>query len=353
MRRLDDIRRSNKSLTVMVFVFVIIAQSLTQTASSADLLDRTVFVESSFANETTSHNFSFRSQASSTIESMNYQYCSNSPLFNDPCIAPTGLDVSSFGIESQSGVTGFVPSPATNNSEIVVNRSSSLEPATSSVYEFGNIQNPDIAYETVFVRIGVFDGPDATGTLVDQGAVAFVVEERYDIQAYVPPYLTFCVGLTVALNCSSTNGIIADFGELSANSPTTATSQFATATNDPDGYNTFINGQTMTSGNKVIEPISSQTASSAGTSQFGINLRSNTSPLVGSNKEDGAVANGFVDSNYNTPNRFRFGNGDRLAASTKSTGFSRYTISYIVNVPEDQSPGIYSTTLVYTSIASF
>ena len=56
---------------------------------------------------------------------------------------------------------------------------------------------------------------------------------------------------------------------------------------------------------------------------------------------------------YNTSNQFIFVNGDKIAQATTSTNFNRYTISYIVNVSEDQAPGIYATTITYTSIANF
>ncbi len=340
------------SLIAMVIV-VMIMQMLSSLTSAADLLTRSVLIGSSFAGDVTTHTYSFRSTNTSTVGSMQFEYCANSPLFDQPCVPPAGLDTSSFTIDSQSGITGFTPSAATTNEVIVMNRTISSEPATPSVYELGNIQNPSSANQTVYVRISVFDLQDGVGALVDQGAVAFVVDERFDVQAYVPPYLTFCVAIVVSIDCSSSSGFITALGELQSTQTAVATTQFAAATNDIDGYNTYVNGQTLTSGNNVISQITSGGPSAVGQSQFGINLRSNTSPVVGAELENGLVASGYVDAAYNSPNIYRFSNGDRIAGSDVSTGFNRYTVSYIVNVNEDQAPGVYSTTLTYTALATF
>lgn len=338
----------------MVFIFFMIGLfGYTMKVNADELMSRSVAIESSYAGDTTSHLFTFTKQSTSNVQSITFEYCENSPLFTLPCVAPAGLNASSFVLSSQSGMTGFSASNASTANIIIMNRSISSIPALVASYNFSNIVNPSTPNQTIYVRIGVYDGINGAGSRVDQGSVAFATEERFSLEAYVPPYLTFCVGKTVALDCSSSDGALANFGELLPTKPSFATSQFAVSTNDIDGYNTFVNGQAMTSGNNIIPALTSQTASVAGTSQFGINLRSNSNPSVGSNIESGIVASGFVDANYNTPNQFRFNDGDRVAGSLLSTGFNRYTVSYVVNVSEEQAAGIYATTLIYTSIASF
>ena len=342
------------SVTAMVFSFILIFLCVSPAfVGAAELLTRSVSVGSSVANEVTTHTFGFAVMGTSTVQSIRFQYCSNSPLETQPCTAPTGLNVSSFVLSSQTGITGFSTSPATTANMIALNRASSSVGPVSASYVFDSIQNPSAPNMTIYVRIGLYDGPNATGTRVDQGSVAFSTEEGFNLEAYVPPYLTFCVGITVALDCSSTDGALANFGELLSSTASFTTSQFAVSTNDIQGYNTFVTGQAMTSGNNIIPALTTQTASTPGTSQFGINLRANSSPSVGANIESGAVASGFVDSNYNTANQYRFNDGERVAASSISTGFNRYTVSYIVNRSEDQAPGVYATTLTYTSVASF
>jgi len=297
--------------------------------------------------------FKFTTISTANVGSIQFQYCSNSPIFVDPCTVVTGLDVSGATINSQTGISGFSVSGSSSPSNLIITRTPSPETPAAVNIDLNNVVNPSTPNEVDYVRISVFTGSNATGSVVDSGSVVFVVENRYDVEAYVPPYLTFCVGVNVALDCSSTTGFLSTFGELSSSETRYATSQFSVSTNDNDGYNTYLNGQTMTSGNNVISEMVVKAASQASTSQFGINLRSNTTPFVGADLQKGPVANGFVDPDYNTPNMYKFNNGDRLAGSLKPSGFDLYTVSYIVNVPVGQQPGNYATTLIYTSIATF
>lgn len=343
-------------LAVIVFVFSIFTTVFVPDKTEAgELTFRSIRLGSSFpAPENTTHTFSFRTTTdATTVGSVLFQYCSNSPLFVDPCTAPAGLDVSGAGLLNESGLTGFSVSGLSDPSNLIITRAPQAETPVTATFLFDNIINPSTPNEVDYVRIHVYDGPNATGNLMDSGSVVFVVDDRFNVSAFVPPYLTFCVGVTVALNCSSASGFLADFGEFSEFSATTATTQMSVSTNDPNGYNVFINGQTLTSGANIIPNLTTQTASVTGTSQFGINLRANSNPSVGANNEVGPVGNGVVAPNYNTPNLFRFVPGEVVARSTRSTGFNRYTVSYIVNVDEDQNPGVYASTLTYTAVATF
>ncbi len=340
--------------TAIVFVLILYSTVFFGAQSfAAELKSRSVQISTSFASTPVEHRFSFVNQGASNVSSVKFEYCANSPLQNIVCIPPTSFDLSSFNLTSQLGITGFIKSGASNANNAIITRVAAVEPSTTSTYAIDNFNNPGLPNDIVYVRVSVYDGPDATGTKIDEGSVVFVVEEKYDISAYVPPYITFCVGVTVALDCTAANGFLANFGELSSQAPTSVSSQFSVATNDPDGYDTYINGQTLTSGNNTISALTAQTASMPGTSQFGVNLRANSAPSVGADPLSGVVASGSPDSNYNVANIFRFNDGDRLAGSAISTGYNRYTVSYVVNVPLNQPPGVYATTLTYTSIATF
>jgi hypothetical protein len=322
--------------------------------NAADLTSRSIRLGSSFASETTTHTFRFTTVTPSNVGSIQFQYCSNSPLFSEPCTPVTGLNLVSAGIFTQSGLNGFSVSGATSSSNLIITRAPLADAApTLTTFVFSNIVNPSIPDSVNYVRISVFDGINGTGTEVDRGAVVFVVEDRFNIDAYVPPYLTFCKAVSVSIDCSTTTGFLVDFGEFSSNSATSVTTQMAAATNDPTGYNIFINGQSMLSGSNIIPALAIPSSSQPGQSQFGINLRANSNPSVGANPEAGAVANGSPTLNYNSPNLFRFVSGENVARSLTSTGFNRYTVSYIVNVSNDQKPGVYATTMSYTAVASF
>ncbi len=345
----------SKAYSLAAFVFItslLILQSVSH-VKAAELENRSVFLSSSFASEVVSHVYTFSTAGPSTIGSISFLYCTNSPIHEDSCTAPAGLDVSAFITNSQLGLSGFSASAATTANQIVITRPPSVSPASSATFSFGTITNPSTVDEIVYVRISVFDNVNATGTMVDRGAVVFVVDDRFDLSAYVPPYLTFCVGVTVSLDCSSAGGAFVNLGEFSRFDSSVGTTQFAAATNDNDGYNVYLTGETMTAGNNIIPALSFQSPSSVGISQFGVNLRANSTPVVGANPENGSVASGVPDPAYNSPNLYRFVNGDRVASSSLATGFNKYTVSYIVNVSNDQAPGIYAATLTYTAIASF
>lgn len=319
------------------------------------LENRNISISSAIPSATNSiYNVSFRPSSVAALSSIKLDFCSNSPLLTEPCNIPPGLDLNNTALTlaSQSGNTGFsVDLTNSDSNTLIISRSSAVSNTVYSEYELIGVTNPSIINKTTYVRISLHASVDGTGAFSDSGAVAYSMTPTFNIGAYVPPYMTFCVAQTVAVNCSSVNGYLLDFGEFNESTATTATLQFSTATNDVTGYNTFVNGQTMTSGNNVIPALVSQSSSSPGVSQFGFNLAANTNPLVGAGS-DGA-GTGVADSNYATPNQFKFINGDRIAGSPITTEFTRFTASYIVNIAASQSPGIYASTLSFTAVASF
>lgn len=346
---------SKLRISIAALVLLALPSAMNTRAVVADELQpRTVLVGSSYATEVTTHTFTFRTATAGPVGSIEFLYCSNSPLFDDPCTAPSGMDADNFTLGDQTGITGFSKNAVeTGVSRAVISRAPAAEIAQDVEYELENITNPDNTNSTVYVRISVYASNDATGIPVDTGAVAFPIEDPFDVDAYVPPYLTFCVAVSVALDCSTATGFLSEFGEFSTSSTITATTQMSASTNDPNGYNIYLNGQTMTSGNNIIAPLISRTNSVPGVSQFGLNLRQNTNPTVGTNPQQGPVGSGAARGDYAIPNQFAFNNGAIVAGSLISSGFTRYTVSYIVNIADSQPPGIYATSLQYTALATF
>jgi hypothetical protein len=321
-------------------------------AGAAELKLRSVRLSTSIVGSSAQHNFTFTVPSTVVIGSLSFEYCTNSPLSNIACIPPVGLDLTSMSLASQTGNTGFnISVPDSTSNKIVLNRVASAGNAVSSTYNFTSIINPTTVNETTYVRIATYISTDATGLPTDEGAVAFAVTQNFQVDAYVPPFLIFCAGVTVTLNCSGASGVLIDIGELQETLTSTATMQFSGATNDATGYTTYLNGFTMTSGNNIINPLSPGGASLVGTSQFGLNLRANNSPTVGIDPFGPGSSAATVG--YNTPNVFRFISGEAITNSPTSTDFKIFTASYIVNVPPDQTPGIYATTMTFTAIASF
>lgn len=160
------------------------------------------------------------------------------------------------------------------------------------------------------------------------------------------PYLAFSVA-----------GSSMDLGYLSKAGTASTIGTFAVKTYLASGYvvqlasdppkNTALSGH-------MINALSTPTASSPGTEQFGINLRDNSTPNVGFDPvqvPDNTFSFGTVAADYNTPNLYKYVKGDTIASSSKSTGETDYTISFIYNIDDLTPDGeyIFNGTLVATS----
>lgn len=322
------------------------------TVSAAQLDNRTIQISTAQLGAQATHTFTFDVASSTPLSSIAFTYCTNSPRYSDPCTAPAGLDLSNIALTSQSLNTGFTYESSYSSAErIVITKPVSPGATGTSSYRFTDILNPTTPAQTTYVRITTYATPDATGPVTDFGAVTFATQDVFQVNAYVPPFLTFCIGVFVTLNCNSVTGNYIDIGELGSNRTATGLMQFSGATNDPGGYTTYLNGYTMTSGNNIINALASNAGSSVGSSQFGLNLRANSSPNFG--LEPVGAGSSTPAAGYGNPNSYRFVDGEAITTTSLPTDFKIFTAAYIVNVPEDQPPGVYVTTMTYTAVASF
>jgi hypothetical protein len=314
--------------------------------------DRSIIISTGVPSAVATHLFKFNEATTNNIGSIVFEYCSNSPIRFEPCTPPAGLNVSSANLTLQTGNTGFsIDNVDTTANTIVISRAVSPGVIGPSSYSFSNITNPSAPGESVFVRIWTHASTDGSGPQIDGGAVAFAVQNVFNVGAYVPPFLKLCVGITVAPDCSTLVGDSLDLGDLSFIKANAGQSQFATATNDPSGYVIYALGTTMTSGNNVIPALAAPTASFPGTGQFGINLRANLAPAIG--QDPVGLGTGTPTANYDIPNRFVFNSGDSITTAGLPSNYNRMTVSYLVNIPKSQAAGIYSTTVTYVATVQF
>ena len=346
-----------KSFRYRLFACVLLIITLLQTFSLPALTEASGFKNRSWQllnsapGVTTDYTTTFTISNTSVVGSMSILLCSNNPIQGDPCTIPPGLDVTNAQLSSQSGITDFnLFVAATNN--IILSRTASLVTAPLTVsLTFHNILNPNVA-GPYFVRLAAYSSTNATGSTVDYGGLAYSITSNLQISSYVPPFLTFCSGLVIsAFDCSAASGDYINFGDLSASHSSQGSSQLLVATNAPNGYVMQVYGTTMTSGNNVINAITNDATSQPGTSQFGINLRSNSVPSVGANPA--GPGTGQPIGNYNIPNHYQFVTDDTIADSLTSDNYRKYTVSYLVNTSSSQPPGIYVSTLTYVCAGSF
>jgi hypothetical protein len=126
----------------------------------------------------------------------------------------------------------------------------------------------------------------------------------------------------------------ATFTNFSPAIASTATSTFEVTDYTSYGYVVQVVGNPLANEHgHTITAMSSTAPSQVGTEQYGINLVANTSPVsFGTNPNNGQFGYGAASANYNTPNQFRYVNGETIAAAPKSSGKTIYTVSYLVNV---------------------
>lgn len=158
--------------------------------------------------------------------------------------------------------------------------------------------------------------------------------------------------LILIVSTSSVN-----FGGFSNGSTATATATFGVLNYTSYGYSVFTVGSTPSNGSHNLSGMNPAAASQTGTEQFGINLKANTSPLTFGADEvqvpSGSFSYGSAASGYDTPNNFRYVNGEKIAGSNRSSGETDYTISYIVNTALTTPGGTYSGTQSLVVVGSY
>jgi hypothetical protein len=213
--------------------------------------------------------------------------------------------------------------------------------------------NPTDVSHSFAIRLSSYESTDASGPLINGGAVTGQVTNAIVIQTQVPPMLIFCFSRAVGDDCTSTDSTYyTDMGSLSPTQTLTAESQMAVGTNATQGFVITANGGPPAAGTNVIPGTTTPTISTKGTNQFGINLVANTDPIVGSNPQ-GTWANAITTPDYGVPNEYKYVPGDVVAYSPNVSLMKKFTVSYILNSSENLHPGVYSTTITFVASGRF
>lgn len=137
-------------------------------------------------------------------------------------------------------------------------------------------------------------------------------------------------------------------GSLLTSQTATGTASFSVRNYTSNGYIVQLVGNTPTSGSHSLAAMSTTSASSAGTEQFGVNVVANTAPATfGANPQqvpDSSFSSGAAASGYNVANNFKYVSGDVIAQATETSGQTTYTISYIANISFSTPGGQYTAT---------
>ena len=352
MRRMKKLLASTSLFVALSMLGIANGLCIPRVEAAPLLGERFDKMASSVASDITIHQIGFAMTETSTpVGSVAILFCSNTPIQQDPCTFPNGFSASAANLDSQTGDTGFTIHPNTSANRIVLTRTASNPSGVNSTFDFSNITNPS-ANGTYFVRLETYSSTDGTGSYIQEGGIVIYINNALGVSGEVPPYLTFCVGVTItAFDCSTATNFFIDFGNLLTSATSHATSQFVAASNAVSGYSVTVSGTTLTSGLNTIPELTVPTASSTGVGQFGLNLRQNTIPGDGTDVVGPGTAT--PTANYNIPNQFTFNNGDIIASVSHSDDIRKFTANYITNVSGAQPGGVYATTISFICLANF
>lgn len=156
-----------------------------------------------------------------------------------------------------------------------------------------------------------------------------------------------------------------DLGYLSTSATAATTTTFSVRTYLASGY-VVVNGSNPPTaisgaGTYTLTALASPTGPVPGTEQFGINIAANTNPAsltVPSATPvvqipDASYSFGTAAANYNTANVYKYAKGDTIASSSKSSGFTQYTVSYIYNISTATPAGQYNFNHVIIATSTY
>jgi hypothetical protein len=349
--------RLKRSLYVVSALLVTLAAMPAVQANAAPLTVRSLTLSNSAPSpETSSYTFGFTVGQATTIKSVNIDICDSASGTCTPAGTgvPSGLTSTSASVGSISGIGSggtWTGTFTTNGRLRIANNSNTGTPTTVSI-QINGITNPTATNTTFYARITTYSDA-AWSTPLDSGTVATSTASQIQLSASVDETLTFCTGTSgiTSSSCSGATGTAVNLGSLTSSTTGTGTSQIGVSTNASSGYAITVNGSTLTSGSNTITALAAQTASTQGASQFGINLKANTTPSIGS--EPAGAGTATPTANYSTANQYRFVTGDQIASKNASDNFRLFTVSYIANIPGNQPAGSYTSTMTYIATATF
>jgi len=160
--------------------------------------------------------------------------------------------------------------------------------------------------------------------------------------------------LELTINTTNVN-----LGTITTSAVATGNASFSVKTYRASGYVVTSSSPGLSNGGHIMSAPASPTAPGAAGSveRFGMNLAANTSPTTFGaapvQVPDSTFSFGTANSNYNTANQYMYVNGDTLASSTKSSGQTDYTISYILNITNVTPGGTYTMNQAIVATSTF
>lgn len=185
-----------------------------------------------------------------------------------------------------------------------------------------------------------------SGTFGDSGDITnnILTNSQIAITATVPQSLTFSISdNSISFGSLTAGGARFASGTASGQATEVEAHNLIVGTNAGNGYTMTLAGNTLTSGGNTITAIgAANTASSAGTEQFGV--RMSASGGSGTVTVPYAAA-GFAFDSATFP--------DQIASASGSSANTTYSARYLANITSNTEAGAYTATLTYVATANF
>lgn len=343
-------RRSLYGLLMTVLVLALLPASV----SAAQITGRK-FTLSNSNGGASSVSYTFASDAlpsATAVRSVKAEACTTA---SGACSTPSGFTGASADISGQPtglGATSSWTDDSNAGNLRITHASNVTAPSGGISIVWTGVTNPTADNSTFYLRVTTYSDA-AYSSAIDTGTVAVSTAEQITVNATVDETLTFCTGTSGITNssCAGATGNTVSLGTITPSTTGSSTSQIGVSTNSSSGYAITVSGNTLTSGGNNIDALAAQTASTQGGEQFGINLRDNATPNVGTDVSGSGTAT--ATANYNTADQYRFVSGDTVASKNSSDAHRLFTVSYIANVAGNTPAGSYTTNLIFVATATF
>jgi hypothetical protein len=185
-----------------------------------------------------------------------------------------------------------------------------------------------------------------SGTFGDTGSITVNIlnDDQVSVTATVAQSLTFSISdNTIGFGTLSSSAARYATGDATGSSSETEAHTIIVGTNATSGYAMTVSGTTLTSGGNTINAIgTTNTASSAGTEQFGLRM----SATGGSGSVTAPyAASGFAFDTAAFP--------DQVASASGTSADTTYSARYLANITSNTEAGAYAATLTYSVTTTF
>jgi hypothetical protein len=187
----------------------------------------------------------------------------------------------------------------------------------------------------------------------NSGSTNFQTNSGFNTTAQ--PSLTFVV-----------NTSLVSLGVLSPGSASFGTATFNVKDYTSYGYIVQIVGATPKNNGRPLIALTTDTASAAGTEQFGVNIVRNISAAQGADPVQipgasfsygvaGDGSNGTFGTTrpYTITDKWRYNSGETLASGAKSSGETDYTVTFLANISTTTPGGTYSGGIQLVATGSY